>query len=131
MTTISAFEDIEAWKKARQLVSDIYKHTKKPEVKTDFGYCDQIQRAAMSAMSNIAEGFGRQSDKEFAQFLNLSKGSACEVSSMLYAGLDIGYLSTDEFGNLQTICKDTLLMTAKLQGYLRRSIRSSKSVRHP
>ena len=123
MATIRTFEELEAWQEARQLVSLVYEHTRNPKVKNDFGYCGQIQRAAMSTMSNIAEGFGRHSDKEFAQFLNLSMASASEVSSMLYAGLDVGYLDKNDFDVLQTLCKGTILIVSKLQGYLRRSSR--------
>lgn len=83
MPTFRHFEDIDAWKKARVLVSEVYRYTGNAAVSTDFGHCDQIQPPAISTMSNIAEGFGRQSDKEFAHFLNASKASPSEVSSML------------------------------------------------
>jgi four helix bundle protein len=126
MATIRTFEELDAWRHARQLVSDVYRHTRNPNVKNDFGYCDQIQRAAVSTMSNIAEGFGRHSDKEFAQFLNLSMASASEVRSMLYAGQDIGYLSQTDFDDLQRLCKDTIMTVSSLQSYLRRSVRKRK-----
>ena len=129
MATIRRIEDLDAWTKARRLVSEIYAITRNPPVKTDLGYCDQIQRAAMSAMSNIAEGFERHSDKEFAQFLNVSIASASEVSSMLHAGLDVGHLTRDQFDRLSMLCRDTILTSSKLQACLRRSARAAKSIR--
>jgi four helix bundle protein len=80
----------------------------------------------MSVMSNIAEGFERRSNKEFAHFLNLAVASASDVQSMLHTGLDVGYLSKDGFDTMLSLCRDTIRTTSRLQGYLRRSIRSQK-----
>jgi len=99
MASIQGFEDIGAWKEARILVRDIYAVTRDERFARDFGLRDQIQRAAVSIMSNIAEGFERGSDKDFARFLFMAKGSAGEVRSQLFIASDLGYLDakrTDE-----------------------------------
>ena len=84
MAKIEKFEDIQAWQKARQLVTEVYKVTAESEGwRKDFSLRDQIKRASVSIMSNIAEGFCRQTDKEFVQFLYMAKGSASEVQSQL------------------------------------------------
>jgi len=88
---ISKFEELIAWQKSRELVTAIYKVTNGKEFSRDFGLRDQIQRAAVSIMSNIAEGFERAGRAEFHQFLVIAKGSCAEVRSQLYIALDIGY----------------------------------------
>lgn len=87
---INTFEDIIAWKKAKELTLVIYKST---DACKDYSYNDQIRRAAVSIMNNIAEGFERQTDKEFIQFLYIAKGSCGEVRSMLYIALERRYIS--------------------------------------
>ncbi|MGB5218278.1 MAG: four helix bundle protein [Smithella sp.] len=94
---IERFEDIESWKEARSLVTDIYKLF--ASVK-DYGFKDQIQRAAISVMSNIAEGFDRNSNKEFIQFLVIARGSVSEVRSLCYAAFDVGYIDKNIFNNI-------------------------------
>ena len=81
MATIKRFEDIEAWKKARELTREVYRHSKVGPFSKDFGLRDQIRRAAVSVMSNIAEGFERGGNKEFMQFLAIAKGSVGEIES--------------------------------------------------
>ncbi|MCK4392504.1 four helix bundle protein [Candidatus Bipolaricaulota bacterium] len=100
MVQIKRFEDIEAWKKARVLVKEIYQTTGKGKFAKDFSLKDQIRRAAVSVMSNIAEGFSRQTDKEFIQFLFMSKGSVSEIQSQLYIANDLGYIDEEEFTGL-------------------------------
>jgi len=97
---IEKFEDIEAWKKGRELAKDIYAVTGKGEFARDYGLKEQIRRAAVSVISNVAEGFSRQTDKEFVQFLHIAKGSTSEVQSQLYIALDLCYVSQEEFDNL-------------------------------
>ncbi len=92
MGTITRFEEIEAWQKARQLSAAIYKTTNAGIFSRDFGLRDQIRRAAVSVMSNIAEGFDRGGNKEFIQFLYIAKGSAAEIQAQLYVALDAGYM---------------------------------------
>ena len=90
---IEKFEDIIAWKKAKSLIVEIYKIMKGCR---DYGFRDQIQRAAVSIMNNMAEGFERRGDKEFKQFLYISKGSCGEVRSMTYLGIDLHYITAEE-----------------------------------
>ncbi len=94
---IQKFEDIIAWQKARILTAEIYKLTSNCR---DYGFKDQIQRATVSVMNNIAEGFDRQTDKDFRHFLYIAKGSAAEVRSMLFLALDLKYIDQDVFGKL-------------------------------
>jgi four helix bundle protein len=109
MAKIERFEDIEAWQDARRLVMSIYELTGEGRFAKDFGLRDQIRRAAVSAMSNIAEGFERGSDRDFARFLFMAKGSAGEVRSQLYVASDLGYVdnhAADEIGaRLQTLSR--------------------------
>src|SRR3989337_997479 len=96
---IERFEDIKAWQEARVLVQLIYQAAKSDKgFSNDFKFREQIQGAAVSIMSNIAEGFSRRSTKEFTQFLFIPKGSAAEVQSQLYVALDQGYISHEKFG---------------------------------
>ena len=97
MATIQTFEDIDAWQKARQLSNMVYEYTKQDAFKKDYGLCDQIRRAAVSVMSNIAEGFDRGGNKEFIQFLFIAKGSTAEIESQLYVALDNGYINEEQF----------------------------------
>ena len=92
MGKIGRFEEIEAWQKARDMNKDVYKITGNSSFSKDFSLKDQIRRASVSIMANIAEGFGRKSRKEFANFLNMAHGSAAELQSHLYIALDIGYI---------------------------------------
>ncbi len=94
---INRFEDIEAWQKARSLFRATFDMTSKGAFRRAFAIRDQIQRAALSIMSNIAEGFGRRTDREFCQFLVVSHGSVAEFQSLLYAALDARLLNEGEF----------------------------------
>jgi four helix bundle protein len=95
---ITRFEEIDAWKEARELVKMVYDViNKNPKFRRDFRLVNQIQDAAVSSMSNIAEGFARRSNKEFIQFLFVSKSSAAEVQSQLYVTLDQEYITQDDF----------------------------------
>ena len=97
MATITKFEDLIAWQKARLLVRMIYKMTSEGMFSKDFGLRDQIQRASVSVMTNIAEGFDCESTAEFGRFLGIARRSAVEVQSLLYAGLDVGHIDLDSF----------------------------------
>ena len=95
---IEKFEDIECWQIARKLVKNIYEMTNKhTKLSKDYSLKDQIQRAAVSIMNNIAEGFDRYSNKEFINFLNIAKGSAAEVKSLLYVLCDLNFISLKNF----------------------------------
>ena len=98
---IERFEDIKAWQEARVLVNMIYDTIKSNKDFTgDYKFREQIQSAAVSAISNIAEGFSRRSTKEFVQFLFIAKGSVAEVQSQLYIALDQGYINEEKFNEL-------------------------------
>ncbi|MFA6100329.1 MAG: four helix bundle protein [Patescibacteria group bacterium] len=94
---INKFEDILAWKLSRELVGQVYSNLKGCR---DYGFKDQIQRACISIMNNIAEGFDRKGDREFLRFLKIAKGSCAEVRSMLYVAEDIGYLPSNKVKEL-------------------------------
>ena len=94
MATFLKLEDIQAWQKARQVTRMIYQVTAGGEFAKDYGLRDQVRRASVSIMANIAEGFGRRSDKEFANFLNIAHGSVSEVQSHLYVALDLSYVQS-------------------------------------
>lgn len=99
---VERFEDLIAWQKARQLTVDIYRITAHGEFAKDFGLRDQIRRAAVSVMSNIAEGFDRGSRGEFHQFLVVAKASCAEVRSQLYVAQDVRYIDQEAFSNLNS-----------------------------
>lgn len=97
---IETFEDIVAWQKSRVLTLSVYK-TFTPS--KDYGFKDQIQRASVSVMNNIAEGFARKGDKGLKHFLSMAKGSCGEVRSMLYLALNLNYISRQEFETLHAL----------------------------
>ena len=92
MATFKKFEEIECWKKARELTRQIYKKSGKAAFARDFGLKDQIRRASVSVMSNIAEGYDRSGTAEFIHFLATAKGSAAKVRCQLYVALDQEYI---------------------------------------
>src|SRR3989338_8664746 len=100
MATVQRFEDLTFWQKARELTRDVYKALRDCR---DRGFTDQIQRASVSVMSNIAEGFESGTRQEFLNYLYIAKGSAGEVRAQLYAAYDIGYLNTETFKYLNSL----------------------------
>ncbi|MGZ9163753.1 MAG: four helix bundle protein [Anaerolineales bacterium] len=124
MAMIQRFEDIQAWQEARRLVKMVYSLTNKDSYSKDFGMRDQIQRASVSVMANIAEGFDCESKVEFARFLGIARRSAVEVQSILYAALDTGYINNDEF-NLH--CEQAR-KTKALTGGFKRSLTNKAPV---
>jgi four helix bundle protein len=117
-TRVERFEDLIAWQKARILTKAIYRVTGKGTFVKDFGLSGQIQRAAVSIMSNIAEGFERGRRSEFHQFLSIAKASCAELRSQLYVALDVGYLEQIEFNELLNQAEEV----ARIIGGLRTSI---------
>jgi four helix bundle protein len=122
MATIKRFEDIKAWQKARELTRRIYQVTGCPAFRQDWSLRDQIRRAAVSVMSNIAEGFERGGDREFIQFLSIAKGSTGEIRAQLYVALDAGLLDQQGFQELQ----DEALATGSLVGGFMKYLQESK-----
>jgi four helix bundle protein len=119
MAKFSKFEEIQAWQKAKDLTLLIYKITAEETFAKDFGLKDQIRRASVSIMANIAEGHGRRTKIEFANFLNIARGSAAEVQSHLYIALGLNYISRKEFDELYQMLDEISRMTLSLAQYLR------------
>ncbi len=115
---LTRFEDIDAWKRARELVKRIYENTAQGAFSRDFGLRDQIRRAAVSVMSNIAEGFERGGNKEFQHFLSVAKGSAGEVKSQLYVALDTGYIDEKGFKHIYQLADETGRLIGGFMRYL-------------
>ncbi|MBK1876622.1 four helix bundle protein [Pelagicoccus mobilis] len=118
MAHYDTFEDLPIWQLARKLTASIYLKTRAGEFAHDRGLKDQIQRASVSIVSNIAEGFERKSDKEFINFLSIAKGSAGEVRAQLYVALDIDYITESEQIELNESFKDLSAQIAGLMRYL-------------
>jgi four helix bundle protein len=119
MAKFSRFEEIQAWQKTRDLTLIIYKITAEEKFSKDYGLKDQIRRASVSIMANIAEGHGRRTNTEFANFLNIARGSAAEVQSHLYIALGLKYLDQKEFDELYQTLTEISRMTLSLAQYLR------------
>ncbi|HOO47311.1 MAG TPA: four helix bundle protein [Deltaproteobacteria bacterium] len=94
---IERFEDIQSWQEAKKLTAEIYRLTNQEAFSRDFALRDQIRRASVSIMANIAEGFGRNGRKEFMQFLGIANGSTLEVQSHLHVAHELGYITKQQF----------------------------------
>lgn len=127
MATVRDFEDLACWKKARELENYVYKLTQNCTFKTDFGLKDQINRSTGSAMDNIAEGFGRGSNRELINFLIIANGSATEAKSQLCRALDRKHISQEEFDTAYKLASDTIGAITNFITYLRKSI--SRTIR--
>jgi four helix bundle protein len=119
MSKIEKFEDIQAWQNARKAVNAIYDITKTDPFSKDFSLRNQILRAAISIPSNIAEGFSRRSNKEFIQFLFISKSSAAEVQTQLYLALDQKYINRNQFNSIYKELEVISKQISKFITYLR------------
>lgn len=123
MGKIERFEGLITWQqKARILTKEIYQITRRPQFVKDFGLCGQIQRASVSIMSNIAEGFERGGRSEFHHFLVIAKASCAEVRSLLYVALDIGYINSEDFNKVN----DLALEVGRIIGGMRASVQKQK-----
>ena len=120
---IARFEDLIAWQKARELTREIYRISRQGAFAKDFGLSGQIQRAAVSIMSNIAEGFERGGRGEFHQFLSTAKASCAEVRSQLYIALDNSYLDQAKFDELLAQSEEV----ARIVGGLRASVQRQRT----
>ena len=121
MGKFQKFEDILAWQKARELTREVYAHSKTGAFGKDFGLRDQIQRASVSIMGNVAEGYDRGGDKEFIQFLSVSKGSCGEVKSHLYVALDQQYINSTQFNQLYNSADEVGRLLGGFMAYLKQS----------
>ncbi|MGI8837299.1 MAG: four helix bundle protein [Pyrinomonadaceae bacterium] len=122
---VEKFEDLIAWQKARKLTGRIYKATNEGSFARDFGLKDQIRRAAVSTMSNIAEGFERGSSAEFHRFLVMAKGSCAELRNQLYISLDVAYISIEEFNSLMS----EAIEVGRIVGGLRAAVQRRREFR--
>jgi len=112
------FEDLEAWQKARGLTLEVYQLTANDRFSRDYGLRDQMRRASVSIMANVAEGFSRKSDKEFSQFLFIAKSSAAELQSHAYVALDQEYIGESDFEKLYDNLDHTSRMISNLIKHL-------------
>ncbi|MFZ5881430.1 MAG: four helix bundle protein [Chloroflexota bacterium] len=118
MTAITRFEEIEAWKTARQLTNSVYAQTNQGAFSRDFGLRDQIRRASVSVMSNIAEGFESRTDVQFINFLGMARASAGEVRSQLYIALDQQYITDGQFKDAYALAETCARQIANFIKYL-------------
>lgn len=118
MAKVDRFEDLRCWQAARVLVNDVYRMSNDGIVSKDFDFRNQIRRAALSTMNNIAEGFGRYSKKDFTRFLEISLTSANEVKSLLYIAIDLQYLTLAKAVELQEKAEGLKSMNLALIKYL-------------
>src|SRR4030042_2228161 len=118
MTTIVRFEDIEAWRTARELTSRVYDLTRHGEVARDFCLCNQMQRASVSIMSNIAEGFENRTNLLFRDYLGRAKASSGELRSQLYVAKDSGYLSQIDYSQIFELCDKCSRQISRFIQYL-------------
>jgi four helix bundle protein len=122
MAGIERFEDLVAWQKARTLTVEIYRVTRDAPFARDFGLASQVQRAAVSIMSNLAEGFERGSSSEFHHFTCIAKGSCAELRAQLYVARDIGYIGPADFERLMAYAEEV----GRLVGGLRIALERRK-----
>ena len=118
MPTITRFEDVEAWKTARELTRTVYTLTEQAQFAKDFGLKNQIQRACVSVMSNIAEGFESRTQAQFLEYLGRSKASAGEVRCQLYIALDLKYLVQEQFSQVFDLADKSSRQLARFMDYL-------------
>ena len=118
MATITRFEDIEAWKTARELTRMVYAFTEQGIFAKDFGLKNQIQRASVSVMSNIAEGFESRTQLQFLEYLGRAKASAGEVRCQLYVAIDLKYIPQEEFKQVFDLADKSSRQIARFMNYL-------------
>jgi four helix bundle protein len=119
---IETFEDLRVWQQGIELVKQIYLMTKEGDISRDFGLRDQLRRAAVSVPTNVAEGFERHSRKEYVNFLNIAKGSAGEIRSLLRVALEVGYLDKNTYLRLYDMAKGLSRMLASQIQAINRSL---------
>ena len=118
MAQYNDFEDLPIWQDARVVAKEVYKLTQSSEFSRDYGLKDQIQRASVSVVSNIAEGFDYGSNKQFVHYLNIAKASASEVRAQLILAMDVGYVSEEKQAELKTKLKQLSKQIAGFINYL-------------
>lgn len=132
MAKVTRFEDLICWQKAKIMVNEIYSLTKLEPFSRDFTLKNQIRRAAVSTMTNIAEGFARYHNKDFIRFLDISQSSASEVKSLLYIALDQGYATSEQIKKTQNSVEETRIITLGLLKYIKSSLENKTNmIREP
>jgi four helix bundle protein len=121
MSTIKQFEEMEAWQTARALTKSVYELTASGTFSRDFGLKDQMQRASVSIMSNIAEGFESRTEVLFLEYLGRAKGSAGELRAQFYVAQDAGYITAEQLPSLQDQCAKCSAQISRFMDYLKRS----------
>jgi len=116
---VEKFEDLVAWQKGRELTKQIYEITKQGAFSKDYGLRDQIRRATVSVMSNLAEGFERGSSSEFHQYIVIAKASCAEVRSQLYVAHDVGYITKNQFDDATKLAEEV----SRIIGGLKTAVR--------
>jgi four helix bundle protein len=129
MDKVERFEDLIAWQKARALTKSVYQATQQGAFSRDFGLAAQIQRAAVSIMSNIAEGFERGGRGEFHQFLVIAKASCAEVRSQLYIALDVGYINQTDFNQLMIQAQEVTRIVSGLRSAIEKQWKTQRKSR--
>jgi four helix bundle protein len=130
VAAIEKFEDLIAWQKSKAFAVKIYSATDEGKFSKDFGLRDQIRRASISIVSNIAEGFERKGNKEFLQFLFYSLGSIAEVKTQLIISFELNYISKEKYDELNDLLVDIQKITKGLVAYLKESdLKGSKFIR--
>jgi four helix bundle protein len=128
---ITTFEDIKAWQASRVLAKMVYDAVKSNrDCSNNYKFREQIQSAAVSVMSNIAEGFSRRTTKEFIQFLFIAKGSAAEVQSQLYVALDQGYINQEKFNELYSKSDEVARLLSGFVQYLLKAERQTQKTQY-
>ncbi len=118
MGKIKKFKELQGWQKARELSKSIYIITRNSELSKDFALRNQLRRSSVSIMSNIAEGFARRTDKEFANFLGIAHGSVAELQSQLYIALDQQYITNEQFHANYCLAEETSKLIQGFANYL-------------
>jgi four helix bundle protein len=121
MATLTDFEELKCWQQARSLTNQVYVISRLGAFARDFSLRDQIRRAAVSVMSNIAEGFERGGTNEFLHFLSIARGSVAEVRSQLYVALDEGYVDQPTFEQIMDTARSTGRLISGLMHYLQQT----------
>lgn len=125
---IKRFEDIEAWREARKLTIAIYKITDNAKFGKDWGMKDQIQRASVSVMNNIAEGFDSDTKTEFRRFLGIARRSCSEIQSILYIAVDLAYVEKEEFNKFYEQAEKIRRMVTSFMKYLKETQKRQYSI---
>ncbi|MCP9291788.1 four helix bundle protein [Gracilimonas sediminicola] len=131
MSKIERYEDLKCWQQSRLLVNQIYKLVSDSSLKKEFALTDQLKRASISVMTNIAEGFNRYHKKDFIRFLDYSQSSAQEVKSLLYIVEDQGMIETERIKEIQNNCDHCQAMVLSLINHINNTLKNSNQTNEP